>query len=40
VRTAGGGADRVDCGAGRDGVVLDARDRRSRCERVSRRGSR
>lgn len=40
VRTAGGGADHVDCGAGRDRVVLDARDKRERCERVTRSSAR
>jgi hypothetical protein len=37
VRTAGGGADRVDCGPGRgDSVLVDRLDRQTRCERVPR----
>jgi hypothetical protein len=37
IRAAGGGADRIDCGAGRgDSVQLDRRDRQKHCERIRR----
>jgi hypothetical protein len=37
IRTARGGADRVDCGSGRgDSVLVDRLDRQTRCERVRR----
>lgn len=36
VRTAGGSSDRVDCGPGRDSVLMDARDRQRRCESIRR----
>ena len=38
VRVRGGGADRVDCGKGRDVVIVDPGDRIKRCERVKRAG--
>jgi Ca2+-binding RTX toxin-like protein len=36
VRTAGGGTDTVDCGVGRDSVLLDRHDRQRGCERIRR----
>ena len=37
IRTAGGAADVVDCGPGRDTLVRDADDKQRRCELVTRR---
>ena len=37
IRTAGGAADVVDCGAGRDTLLRDADDKQQRCELVTRR---
>jgi Ca2+-binding RTX toxin-like protein len=39
VTARGGGADRVDCGAGRDVAIVDSSDRVRNCERVSRSGT-
>ncbi len=36
IRTAGGAADVVDCGAGRDALLRDATDKQQRCELVTR----
>jgi hypothetical protein len=36
IRTAGGAADVVDCGAGRDTLLRDADDKQQRCELVTR----
>jgi Ca2+-binding RTX toxin-like protein len=36
VRTAGGSTDAVDCGSGRDSVLLDRNDSQKRCERTTR----
>jgi hypothetical protein len=37
IRTAGGAADVIDCGAGRDTLLRDADDKQHRCEIVTRR---
>jgi hypothetical protein len=37
IRTAGGAADVIDCGAGRDSLVRDADDKQHHCELVTRR---
>jgi hypothetical protein len=34
VRAIGGDADRVDCGSGKDVVIVDAEDRIKNCEKV------
>jgi hypothetical protein len=36
IRTAGSTTDDIDCGPGRDAVMLDLLDHRRRCERVTR----